>query len=461
MEFDPVLLSRLQFAFTVSFHILFPTLTIGLASYIAFLEAMWLWKRREIHLLHCKFWSKVFALTFGMGVVSGIVLSYEFGTNFAPFSTATGNVLGPLLSYEVLTAFFLEAGFLGVMLFGWNRVGPRLHFLATLLVAIGTLVSTFWILAANSWMHTPAGAVMENGVFIPKDWFEIVFNPSFPYRFTHMGLASFLTTATFVTGVSAWMILRRKSGSFFSLSLRNGIYTMALIAPLQILAGDLHGLNTLEHQPMKVAAMEGRWETMSGAPLLLFAWPDSENETNHFEIGIPKGASYILKHDPDATILGLKEVPPADRPNVPLVFWSFRIMVGIGLLLLLLGFTGSWFAWRRKLEDSPRLLKALAWSTPLGFVAVLTGWWVTETGRQPWLVQGLYRTADGASVLPAGEVLASLLIFIVLYAALFAAYLYYLSRVILRADSIAGQTGEQPHAPSRPAFVDIGEEEEQ
>ena len=454
MEFDPTLLSRLQFAFTVSFHILFPTLTIGLAAYIAFLEGMWLWKKKDIHLRHCRFWSKVFALTFGMGVVSGIVLSYEFGTNFAPFSTATGNVLGPLLSYEVMTAFFLEAGFLGVMLFGWNRVGPAMHFTATLMVAIGTLVSTFWILAANSWMQTPAGAVMIDGVFQPQDWSEIIFNPSFPYRFVHMGLASFLTTAAFVAGVSAIMLLKDRSPEFFSMSLRYGAVTVALVAPLQIVAGDLHGLNTLEHQPMKVAAMEGRWETMAGAPLLLFAWPDQEAATNHFEIGIPKGASLVLEHDPDATVRGLKEVPPEDRPHMFTVFWSFRVMVGIGLWLLVLGLVGAWKTWRGNIEGSPLLLKAFAITTPLGFVAVLAGWWVTETGRQPWLVQGLYRTVDGASVLPAGSVLFSLSLFVVLYTLLFGAYLYYLSRVILGGGEETVRTDDAPHAPSRPAFVE-------
>lgn len=461
MEFDPVVLSRLQFAFTVSFHILFPTLTIGLAGFIAFLEAMWLWKQDDTYLRHCKFWSKVFALTFGMGVVSGIVLSYEFGTNFAPFSAAAGNVIGPLLTYEVMTAFFLEAGFLGVMLFGWGRVGPIMHFMATLMVAIGTLISSFWILAANSWMQTPAGAELIDGVFIPQDWFAIIFNPSFPYRLVHMVLAAFLTTAVFVTGVSAIMILKQRATAFFSLSLHYGVFTIALLAPLQILAGDLHGLNTLEHQPMKVAAMEGNWETQAGAPLLLFAWPDQQAERNHFELGIPKGASVILEHDPDGIVPGLKEVPPGDRPNVALVFWSFRVMVGIGLLFLVLGFIGSWKAWRRTLLASRRTLQAFSLATPLGFVAVLAGWWVTETGRQPWLVHGLFRTADGASDLPAGDILFSLGLFVLLYSLLFAAYLHFLARVIRHGgeEQDEDSSTHEPHAPSRPAFVDNTREE--
>ena len=295
MELDAVLLSRLQFAFTVSFHILFPTLSIGMAAFLAVLEGLWLKTGRQEFKHHYHFWAKIFALSFGMGVVSGIVLSYEFGTNFSHFSEVAGNIIGPLMTYEVLTAFFLEAGFLGVMLFGWNKVSPRMHFFSTCMVAVGTMFSAFWILSANSWMHTPQGAELIDGVFYPVDWFKIVFNPSFPYRLAHMLIASMLTTAFFVAGVSAWYLFKKREQDFAKCSLQMAIFTAALLAPLQIFVGDLHGLNVLKHQPMKVAAMEGRWDTMSGAPLLLFAIPDQEQQKNHFEIGIPKMASFIFK----------------------------------------------------------------------------------------------------------------------------------------------------------------------
>ncbi|MBW3567182.1 MAG: cytochrome ubiquinol oxidase subunit I [Proteobacteria bacterium] len=458
MDLDPIFLSRAQFAFTVSFHILFPTLTIGLGSYLAFLEARWLMTKNPFLLTQAKFWSKIFALTFGMGVVSGIVLSFEFGTNFAPFSTATGNVLGPLLSYEVLTAFFLEAGFLGVMLFGWNRVGEKMHFAATVAVAVGTLISSFWILSANSWMHTPQGAVLENGVFYPQDWWAIIFNPSFPFRLAHMVTAAFLTTAVFVTGVSALRILQGKSREFWSHSLHYGVFTLALLAPLQIIIGDLHGLNTFEHQPIKVAAMEGNWERRANVPLLLFAIPDQENATNHFEVGIPDAASWILTHTAEGEIPGLNEVPPEDRPYVPIVFWAFRFMVGIGFLFLFTGIAGATQAWRGRLLESTRLLKLFAFMTPLGFVAVLCGWWVTEVGRQPWTVQGLMRTRDSVSAITGGEVAMSLGVFVLLYTLLFGAYVYYMTKVIRSADKSRIDEGA-PGAPARPAFIAPGEEE--
>lgn len=458
MDLDPVFLSRAQFAFTVSFHILFPTLTIGLGAYIAFLEARWLMTKDDFLLQHAKFWSKIFALSFGMGVVSGIVLSFEFGTNFAPFAEATGNVLGPLLSYEVLTAFFLEAGFLGVMLFGWNRVGPKMHFAATVAVALGTLVSTFWILSANSWMHTPQGALLRDGIFYPQDWWAIVFNPSFPFRLAHMVTASFLTVAVMVAGISAIRILQGKSREFYAHSLKYGVFTLALLAPLQIIIGDLHGLNTFEHQPIKVAAMEGNWERRANAPLLLFALPDQEAATNHFEIGIPDGASWILTHAPDGEIPGLIEVPPQDRPYVPIVFWAFRFMVGIGFLFLFAGIAGATSAWRGKLLDSPKLLKLFAFMTPLGFIAVLSGWWVTEVGRQPWTVYGLMRTKDSVSAITGGEVGMSFSVFILLYTLLFSAYLYYLTKVIRSTEKTRIDEGA-PGAPARPAFIAPGEED--
>lgn len=429
---DAVLLSRLQMAFTLSYHILFPTLTIGLAGFLVWLEARWLRSRRAEFLTLYRFWSKIFALSFGMGVVSGVVLSYEFGTNFAPFSAITGNVIGPLMSYEVLSAFFLEAGFLGVMLFGQNRVPPWLHFFATLMVAVGTLMSAFWILAANSWMQTPAGTELIDGRFVVTDWWAVIFNPSFPYRFSHMLVASFLTTAFVVLGVSAWQWRRnqpdREHGA--SSAIKMALAMALVMAPLQILLGDLHGLQVKRDQPIKVAAMEGVWETERGAPLLLFALPDMHAERNHYEIGIPKLASWILTHDPDGEIIGLKTVPASDRPNVPLVFWSFRVMVGCGLLMLLFAGWGAWRWWRRRLVHDGLWLRSLPWLIPTGFVATLAGWWVAEVGRQPWLVYGLLRTADGASPLPAERIAESLLLFVVVYSLLFALYLFYLKRVV-------------------------------
>lgn len=459
MALDTEILSRLQFAFTLSYHILFPTLTIGLSVFLVIFEALWLKTGDARWLRHCKFWAKIFALTFGMGVVTGIVLSYEFGTNFAPFSRATGNILGPLLTYEVLSAFFLEAGFLGVMLFGWNRVGPRMHFAATVLVMLGTMASAFWILAANSWMQTPAGYTLENGIFSPANWWAVVFNPSFPYRLAHMLLASLLTASVFVAGVSAWFLRRGRNGDWAARSLAWGIGIAALAAPAQVLVGDLHGLNVLEHQPVKVAAMEANWETRSHVPLLLFAWPDMQAETNRYEIAIPNGASLILKHEASGVVPGLKSVPPEDRPNVPLVFWSFRVMVGIGFALLALAWWGTWLVWRRRHTEAPRFWRLCILASPLGFVATVAGWWVAEVGRQPWVVQGLMRTEQAVTPLPAGQVLSSLLAFVGVYTVLSVAYLYYLLKVIRKGPEAPPETRPRgEHAPARPAFLEGLEE---
>ncbi len=461
MELDAVLLSRLQFAFTVSFHILFPTLSIGMAAFLAVLEGLWLKTGRQEFKHHYHFWAKIFALSFGMGVVSGIVLSYEFGTNFSHFSEVAGNIIGPLMTYEVLTAFFLEAGFLGVMLFGWNKVSPRMHFFSTCMVAVGTMFSAFWILSANSWMHTPQGAELIDGVFYPVDWFKIVFNPSFPYRLAHMLIASMLTTAFFVAGVSAWYLFKKREQDFAKRSLQMAIFTAALLAPLQIFVGDLHGLNVLKHQPMKVAAMEGRWDTMSGAPLLLFAIPDQEQQKNHFEIGIPKMASFILKHDADAEVLGLKEVPREDQPRMSIVFWSFRVMVGIGMGMLALAWLSAFLLRGGKLFNADKLLGALVLFTPAGFVATLAGWFVVEVGRQPWLVNGLYRTADGASALPASNIIWSLGSFVAIYSVIFSAFLYYLLLVIRRGPEYHEEKAPElvPQGPAHPAFMPVTEEE--
>ena len=451
MELDAVLLSRLQFAFTVGFHILFPTLTIGLAAYLAFVEWRWLRTRGDVYLAQYRFWVKIFALSFGMGVVSGIVLSYEFGTNFSRFSAATGDILGPLLSYEVLTAFFLEAGFLGIMLFGWNRVGPRLHFTATLMVAVGTSLSAFWILSANSWMHTPAGYEIVDGRFLPVDWWAIVFNPSFPYRLVHMLLASYLTTCFVIAGVSAWYLLKRRHLDFARRGLSIALWAATVLAPLQIVAGDLHGLNVQEHQPMKVAAMEGLWQTRTGAPLVLFAIPDQDESKNRFSVEIPRAASLILKHDPDGKVLGLNEVSPTDRPNVPVVFFSFRVMVGIGFLFLFAAIWGLWLRWRGGLDRSDMFLRLCIGCLPLGFVATIAGWIVAEVGRQPWVVYGLMRTTDAVSPIAASQVMTSLILFVAVYAVLFAAYLYYVGRLVAKGPERPEAEPAQP--VTGPAFM--------
>ncbi len=449
---DAVTLSRLQFAFTLSFHILFPTLTIGLAVFLAVIEGLWLKTGDVLYKRHYLFWVKLFALTFGVGVVSGIVLSYEFGTNFSRFSAIAGSVIGPLMSYEVLTAFFMEAGFLGVMLFGWKRVGPKLHYAATLLVASGTVMSAFWILSANSWMQTPAGAVLRDGVFYPEDWWRIVFNPSFPYRLVHMLLAALLSSSMFVAGVSAWLLLRGKDRRFAGFSLKFAICAAALLAPMQILAGDQHGLEVERYQPIKVAAMEGRWETENHAPLVLFAWPDTAARKNLYALEIPGAGSLIIKHSLDGVVTGLDSAPPDQWPVIPVVFFAFRAMVGLGLLMLAYAWCGAYLLRRR--ESPPAwYLRTAVWMIPAGFIATVAGWWVAETGRQPWVVYGILRTIDVATVMPAEQVLASLLAFIAVYAAVMAAYLYYALKVIRKGPEDA------PHhpaggdaAPAKPAF---------
>jgi cytochrome d ubiquinol oxidase subunit I len=433
---DALLLSRIQFGFTVGFHILFPTLTIGLAWFLVFFEARWRRTRQQHWLELYRFWVKIFALTFGMGVVSGLVLSYQFGTNFSRFSELAGPVMGPLLSVEVLTAFFVEAGFLGVMLFGWDKVGPRLHFIATLLVAIGTTNSAFWILSANSFMHTPQGAAFVDGVLIPQDWWAVVFNPSFPYRLSHMLLASSLTTALVIAGGSAWCLSRGLYHDASRSALKTAIAVLAIAAPAQIVVGDLHGLNVREHQPMKVAAMEGLWQTTRGAPLVAFAWPDQDAQTNRYAIEIPKLASLILTHELDGEVLGLNEVPRAEQPPVLPVFFGFRLMVGLGFVFVLLAVLGVWTWLRGRLDQAARLQQAFMLATPLGFVATLAGWIVAETGRQPWLVNGMIRTADGVSPIAAASVAVSLTLFVVVYGLLFVAYLYFVLKLVGKGPAI-------------------------
>ncbi|KPV41222.1 cytochrome D ubiquinol oxidase subunit I [Thiohalorhabdus denitrificans] len=446
---DALMLSRIQFGFVVSFHILFPALTIGLACWLAFLQAAYFRTREQVYLDLYFFWLKIFALSFGMGVVSGIVMSFQFGTNWSRLTDAAGNILGPLLSYEVLTAFFLEATFLGVMLFGWRRVSPRLHFFSTCMVALGTLISAFWILSANSWMHSPAGYALEDGVFMPVDWFEIVFNPSFPYRFVHMVLAAFLATAFFVGGVSAWYLRRGRHREESLRMLKLATAFTALVVPAQIVAGDLHGLFVVEHQPAKLAAMEGHWETQRGAPLVLAAWPDEKAEENHYEVAIPKLASLILKHDLDGEVTGLKAFAPEDRPPVQPVFWSFRIMVALGVLMLVVAWGSAWAAWRGRLERATRLQRAWVLMAPSGLVAILMGWYTTEIGRQPWVIQGLLRTSDAHSAIDPVSVAVSLTVFVLVYFVVFGAGIWYMLRLI--RGGIRRPAPEAPRgAPGRP-----------
>ncbi len=435
--FDALTLARLQFAFTISFHIIFPAFTIGLASYLAVLEALWLYTGRGVFMSVFNYWKKIFALTFGMGVVSGIVMSYQFGTNWSVFSDKAGPVIGPLMGYEVLTAFFLEAGFLGVMLFGRERVGPRLHFTATLMVAVGTFISAFWILAVNSWMQTPAGyGTNAAGQFIPTNWWAVIFNPSFPYRLVHMVLAAYLTTAFVVGAVGAFHLLRNSRNEPARVMFSMAMWMAAIVAPIQVVAGDQHGLNTLEHQPAKVAAMEGHFDTGRGQPLILFGWPDMQAETTRYAIEVPKLGSYILTHDWDGEVKGLKAWPRAERPNSLIVFWSFRIMVGIGVLMVVLGLFSLAARYRGRLYDWSALHRFAILMGPMGFVAVLAGWITTEVGRQPYTVYGLLRTADSISPIDAQAVGFSLLAFIVVYFAVFGAGTYYILRLMGKTPDI-------------------------
>jgi len=451
---DAITLARAQFAFTMSFHIIFPALSIGLASYLAVLEGLWLWTGRDAFLNLFRYWLKIFAVAFGMGVVSGIVMSYQFGTNWSAFSDKTGPILGPLMAYEVLSAFFLEAGFLGVMLFGMGRVGKGLHFLATLLVALGTLLSAFWILSANSWMQTPQGyGTNEAGQFVPLDWWAIIFNPSFPYRLVHMVIAAYLTTALVVGGVAAWHLLRGKAGQGSRIMFSMAMWMATIVAPIQILAGDQHGLNTLEHQPAKVMAMEGHFQSHpNGAPLLLFGLPDQKDATVDYAIEIPKLSSLILKHSLDAPLAGLDTVERADWPNVPIVFWSFRIMVGLGLLMALLGLISLFLRWRRRLYEAHWFHAYALLMGPAGFVAVIAGWVTTEVGRQPFTVYGLLRTADSASPLAAPAVGSALVAFVIVYFIIFAAGAFYILRLMDKPPH-PGEEGPREGEPVRAAGV--------
>jgi cytochrome d ubiquinol oxidase subunit I len=426
---DAALLPRIQFGFTIGFHILYPTLTIGLAWFLVVFEACWHRSGKPHWLELYRFWVKVFALTFGMGVVSGLVLSYEIGANFSRFSAFAGPVIGPLLSAEVLTAFFVEAGFLGVMLFGWDRVGPRLHFMATLLVALGTTNSAFWILSANSWMQTPQGTVVVDGRVVPLDWLAVVFNPSFPYRLGHMLLAVFVTASLVVAGVSAYQWLRQSAG-YARVGLRTSVAALAVLAPLQIGVGDLSGQEVRQNQPSKLAAIEALWRSRGDVPFVLFAWPDQKAQANRYAVEVPQAGSLVLTHTLHGEVEGFDHLPRDQQPPVVPVFFGFRLMVGLALWFLLLGFGGVWLMWRGRLERSRRYLGLLALSSPLGFVATVAGWIVAESGRQPWVVYGLLRTADATSPVPAATVGASLAVFVLVYGLLFGSYVYFVMRLV-------------------------------
>jgi cytochrome d ubiquinol oxidase subunit I len=428
---DPIILSQIQFAFVVSFHAVFPVFSIGIASYIFLLEFLhWKTGERDWAKLS-EFWTKIFAVAFGMGVVSGIVMSFQFGTNWSNFAQATANFLGPVLSYEVVTAFFLEAAFLGVLLFGRDRVPKGMHLGAAGMVALGTFISSFWILAANSWMHTPAGVEWINGAAHVTDWAAAIFNPSFPYRFAHMGLASFLTGAFVVAGVSSWFILRGHLVEQNKRALSMCLWMILFLAPTQAVVGDFHGLNTMEYQPTKIAAMEGNWETDTNVPLLLFAMPSREEQSNLIEFGVPNLASIILTHHADGKVPGVTEAAPSHQPPVSIVFWSFRTMVGIGMLMILIGVWGLVQRMRGRLAEPGLLHRAMLFMIPAPFVAVVAGWFTTEVGRSPWLVYGVIDHAQGVTPsLTSGMAVTSLTGFLAVYAIVYSAGLYYLVKTV-------------------------------
>jgi cytochrome d ubiquinol oxidase subunit I len=454
---DPILLARMQFAANITFHILFPTISIGMGWVLLFFRLRWLKTRNapdaaaaQGWLDAYRFWTKVFALSFALGVVSGITMSFQFGTNWPGFMEKVGNIAGPLLGYEVLTAFFLEAGFLGVMLFGHGKVSERIHLMATFFVAFGTTLSAFWILALNSWMQTPAGHEVVDGVYHVKSWIDVIFNPSFPYRLAHMVLASALTCSFLLVGLSAWQVLRGVGQRSAPKVMRVGLTVAAVLIPVQIFVGDAHGLNTLEHQPAKIAAMEGVWETERGAPLLLFALPDSTQRMNHLEIKVPKLASLILTHDPDGEIKGLNSFGDAHPSPLPL-FFAFRIMVGVGMLMLATSWLG-WWLFRRARWQTGAMPRAVLWlfagMTFAGWVATVAGWYVTEIGRQPFIVYGLIRTADVASKVPSTMIGVTLALYVTLYLGLIVAYVTVLKYMAEKPEEVlAIEAAEEAGTP--------------
>ena len=451
---DPVTLARAQFAFTISVHFIFPLFSIGTASFLMVLEALWLKTGRGLYANLYRYWLKIFAVAFGMGVVSGVIMSYQFGTNWSAFSAKAGPIVGPLMAYEVLTAFFLEAGFLGVMLFGISKVGKRLHFFATCMVALGTLISATWIISVNSWMQTPAGyAINALGQFVPAgSWLPIIFNPSFPFRLVHTVIAAFLTTSLVVGAVGAWHLIKQPDNLGARKMFSMAMWMAALVAPLQMLAGDMQGRNTLEYQPMKVLAMEGDYDpSPNGAPLVLFGLPSNEEGRVRYKVEVPHVGSLILKHDPDASLPGLKGYPRDKWPPVPIVFWSFRVMVGLGCAMLGLGLWSVYARLRKRLYASPWLHRAAVAMGPAGFVAVIAGWVTTEVGRQPYTVYGVLLTSESHSPLAASAVGVSLLAFVLVYFGAFGAGTYYLLRMMARPPA-AGET-EPPSVPHRAAGI--------
>jgi cytochrome d ubiquinol oxidase subunit I len=432
MHLDPVLLARIQFAFTISFHIIFPSFTIGLAAYIATLEVLWGWTGAARYKRLAGFWTKIFAVSFAMGVVSGIVLSYQIGTNWSRFSLVAGNVIGPLLGYEVMAAFFLEATFLSVLLFGGERVPRWLHVTSAIAVAVGTATSAFWILSANSWMHTPAGYEMRDGIAYPHDWLAIIFNPSFPYRLAHMLNASYLTAGFVVLAVGARHFLANRHIEESRTMLRMAIGLVAILAPLQLFLGDQHGLNTLAHQPVKIAAMEAHWDGSQPGDFEIFAWPDEKGERNLFSISIPHGSSLILTHHLNGLFMGLKDAAPQDRPPVKNVFFAFRIMLAVGFYMIAAALFGAWLMWRGRLFETRWYLWIVSQTWWVGFVAVIAGWVVTESGRQPWIVQGIMRTADAASPVPGGSIATTLVLFVLVYGVVFSFGIYFINRLIAK-----------------------------
>ena len=444
MTLDPVLLSRLQFFWVISFHILLPAFTVGLACYIAVLESLYLKTGDHTYFRVSVFWTKIFAVSFGLGVVSGIVMPFQFGTNWSRFSDAAANVIGPLMAYEGLTAFFLEASFLGVLLFGRKLVPPWAHCFAAAMVAVGTLFSSFWILALNSWMQTPAGYEIIDGRFHAVDWIAVIFNPSFPFRISHTVTAFLVTTGFVVVGVAAYYLRRERATVEARKMLSMTLWLLTFLVPLQIVIGDLHGLNTFHHQPAKLAAMEGHWETQSGAPFIIVGWPDQQAEVTRWAIEVPYLGSLILTHKLDGTVRGLKEWPREDRPPAAIVFWSFRVMVGIGMLMMLVVVLANWLRWNSRLYDTVWFLRVCEACLPLGFVAVIAGWITTEVGRQPWVIYGLMRTKDAVTPSLAGsDVLVSLIIYMIVYLVVYPVTLYYMIGLVRAGPEIE----EEPDRP--------------
>jgi len=446
MLLDTAILSRIQFAFTVSFHILFPSMSIGLVTFLAVMEGVYLKTKDVKYLRICKFWTKIFALTFGMGVVSGIVMEFQFGTNWAGFSHIVGPVLGALFTYEVLTAFFIEAGFLGVMLFGWDRTSPKMHYFATLLVAIGTNFSAFWILSANSWMQTPSGFIEQSGIMIVTDWLHVIFNPSFIPRFIHMVLSAYITGSFVIMGICAHYLLKNQHIEFAKSCFKFCLFALLILMPLQLFMGDTVGLEVHKNQPLKTAAMEGVWKTQKGAPFLMFAIPDQDKQKNLFTLEIPHGAALINTHEWNGKLMGLKTVPRKNQPPVAIVFWTFRIMVGLGLLMLLFTLVGVYKYWRKTLFESRWFLKTARIFIPAGFIALWCGWITAEEGRQPWIVYNLLRTDDMASKVSFDHVLVVFVLLVLVYGVVFGFfYFHYLLKTIRKGpDDVSLQSIEQP-----------------